>query len=112
MFIADHACDRSDHPALINGTTGAFLTYRDLDERSNRLARLWHASGLRRGDHVALFLENNIRFMEVVGAALRSGLYYTTINRYLTAEEAAYIVNDCEANAGRAPPDRAVPGDP
>ncbi|MDR3529828.1 MAG: AMP-binding protein [Rhodopila sp.] len=99
MYIADHAADRPDRPALINGATGEILTYRDLNERSNRLANLFHSHGLRRGDHIALFLENNMRFMEICWAALRSGLYYTTINRYLTAEEAAYIVNDCGAKA-------------
>jgi long-chain acyl-CoA synthetase len=99
MFIADHARDRPDAKALIDATTGAFLTFRDLDERSNRLAQFLYAQGLRRGDHIALFMENNLRFMEVCWAALRSGLYYTTVNRYLTAEEAAYIVNDCGAKA-------------
>ena len=30
-------------------------------------------------------------------AALRSGLYLTTVNRYLTAPDAGYIVDDCGA---------------
>ena len=34
-----------------------------------------------------------------VWATQCSGLYLTTVNRYLTAEEAAYIVDDCEAKA-------------
>jgi fatty-acyl-CoA synthase len=52
---------------------------------------------LRRGDHVAVFLENHLRYFEVAWAALRSGLYLTTVNRYLTAPEAGYIVDDCGA---------------
>jgi fatty-acyl-CoA synthase len=99
MFIADHARDHPDRKALIDGATGQYLTFRDLDERSNRFAQYLYANGLRRGDHIALFMENNLRFMEICWAALRSGLYYTTVNRYLTAEEAAYIVNDCGARA-------------
>jgi long-chain acyl-CoA synthetase len=99
MFIADHARERPDHAALIDAATGEALTYRDLNERSNRLAQFFHAHGLRRGDHIAVFMENNIRFVEICWAAMRSGLYYTTVNRYLTAEEAGYIVNDCGARA-------------
>ncbi len=99
MFIADHARDHPDHAALIDAASGERVTFRALDERSNRLAQLFHAQGLRRGDHIALFMENHVRFMEVCWAAARSGLYYTTVNRYLTAEEAAYIVNDCGAKA-------------
>ena len=53
--------------------------------------------GLRSGDHVAIFMENHLRYFEVVWAALRSGLYITTVNSHLTGEEAAYIVDNCEA---------------
>jgi fatty-acyl-CoA synthase len=37
--------------------------------------------------------------MEPVWAGFRSGLYVTTVNRYLPPDEAAYIVNDCGAKA-------------
>ncbi len=50
-------------------------------------------------DVVALFMENNIRYHEVYWAALRSGMYLTAVNKYLTAEEAAYIVADSGAKA-------------
>lgn len=83
-----------DKPAVINSATGDSLTYRQLDERSNQLARLMYALGLRRGDHIAIFMENDIRYFIVVRAALRSGLYLTTVNRYLTDEEAAYIIDN------------------
>ena len=53
--------------------------------------------GLRSGDHVAVFMENHARYFEVVWAALRSGLYLTTINRYLTHRRSGYIVDNCEA---------------
>jgi fatty-acyl-CoA synthase len=52
---------------------------------------------LRKGDHLAVFMENNARYYDVIWATLRSGLILTTINRYLSTDEAAYILNDCEA---------------
>ena len=79
------------------GATGDVITYRELDERSNRLAQLFRARGLAPGDAVAIFMENNERFMEIAWAAQRSGLYWTTVNSHLTAPEVEYIVNDCEA---------------
>ena len=97
MSIGTHAQRAPDHPALIISSSGYILTYRELDERSNRLARLLQAQGVRRGDTVAMFMENNPRFMEVVWAARRSGLYLTAVNRYLTADEAAYIIDDSDA---------------
>jgi len=97
MSIGSHARNTPDHPALIVSSSGETLTYRELDERSNRLARLLQTQGVRRGDTVALLMENNPRFMEVVWAARRSGLYLTAVNRYLTADEAAYIIDDSDA---------------
>ena len=84
-------------PAFIDAATGGILTYGELDARSNRLAQLMWQRGMRSGGHVAIFMENDLRFFEVIWAALRSGLYVTPINRYLTAGEAAYILNDCGA---------------
>ena len=91
------AIERPDHPAMIMAGSGEVLTYRELDERSNRLAQVFRWQGLQRGDHVALFMENQIRYMEVVWAALRSGLYITAVNSFLSTPEVEYILDDCDA---------------
>jgi acyl-CoA synthetase (AMP-forming)/AMP-acid ligase II len=87
------------HAAAIDFATGAVLTYTDLDERSRRLAGLWRARGLRPADHVAVLLDNQIRYFEVAWAAQRAGLYLTPVNCHLGANEARYIVRDCGAKA-------------
>jgi len=94
VYPGVHAQTTPDKPALIMGGSGEVVTYRQLDERSNQLARLWRDHGLRPGDHVAIFSENQPHYLEVMWAALRSGLYVTTINSYLSAEEVAYILDD------------------
>ncbi len=99
MYPGIHATTTPDKPAVIMASTGEQLTYRELDERSARLAQLLYAAGLRPGDHVAIFMENNIRYFECYWAAMRSGLYFTTINRYLQPDESAYIVNDSGSQA-------------
>jgi acyl-CoA synthetase (AMP-forming)/AMP-acid ligase II len=81
------------------GRSGEIVTYGELETRSNQLARLWRSAGIREGDHVAVFLENHPHYLEVVWAGLRSGLYVTAINSFLTAPEVAYILNDCGALA-------------
>src|SRR6218665_2198427 len=86
-----------EKPAVINGTTGASLSYRELEERSNRFAQYLYALGLRRGERIAMLLENHLRCFEVAWAAFRSGLLLTAVNRYLTADEAAYIITDSDA---------------
>jgi fatty-acyl-CoA synthase len=98
MYIADHAQRTPDKAAMIIPGLGQ-VTYAELDARSNQIAHLLAVRGLVPGDHIAVFMENNLRFMDTVWAAFRSGLYVTAINRYLPAEEAAYIANDCMAKA-------------
>lgn len=86
-----------DKPAVIMASTGETLTYRQLEDRSNQGAQLFRSLGLKVGDGIAIFMENNIRFLEICWAAQRAGLYYTCISSRLTAGEVEYIVKDCGA---------------
>jgi acyl-CoA synthetase (AMP-forming)/AMP-acid ligase II len=97
MHPGIHAKSNPDKAAYIMAATGKVVTYRELDEESNRAANLLRSLGLKPGDTVALFAENHHRYHQVLWAAQRSGLYYTAISSRLTAEEAAYIVNDSGA---------------
>jgi long-chain acyl-CoA synthetase len=96
-YPGTHAQAFPDKPAYVMGSTGLAVTYKELDDESNRLAQVFADLGLRRGDHVALMMENHPRFFQVAWAAQRAGLYYTAISSRLTEGEASYIVNDCEA---------------
>jgi long-chain acyl-CoA synthetase len=97
MYPAVYARETPEKAALVMATTGEVVTYRALDERSNRCAQLLWDAGLRPGDGIALFLENHPRFFEIAWAAQRSGLYYTAVSSRLTAPEVEYIVDDCGA---------------
>ncbi len=97
MYPGKWASEFPAKPAIIHAVSGETVSYAELNDRSNQLAQLMWAEGLRPGDHAAVFMENHLRYFEVVWAALRSGLYLTTINRYLTDEEAGYILDNCEA---------------
>ena len=97
MYPGAHAQTFPDKPAYVMAATGHTVTYRELDEASNRLAHLFRDLGLQRGDQIALMMENHPRFIEILWAAQRAGLYYTAVSSRLTADEAAYIVDDCGA---------------
>jgi len=94
-----HVAARENVPAVIMAGTGVTVTYRELDERSMRFARLLRAAGLQPGDHIAVMLENHPRYFEVFWGAQRAGLYTTPINWHLKADEAGYIIEDCGATA-------------
>jgi long-chain acyl-CoA synthetase len=97
MHLTQLARRYGDKPAVIMAGSGATLSYTELDRRSNKIAQLFRARGLRPGDHIAVLMQNLPEFFPVVWAAQRSGLFYTPVNWHLSGAEAAYIVADCGA---------------
>ncbi|MCP5267116.1 MAG: AMP-binding protein [Burkholderiaceae bacterium] len=97
MHPSHHAKRTPDKPAYIMADGGEVVTYAELEARSNRIAHLFRDRGLRPGMHIALLIENHPRFYEICWAAQRAGLIYTAISTRLTAAEAGYIVENCEA---------------
>ncbi|MFP5460217.1 MAG: AMP-binding protein, partial [Gammaproteobacteria bacterium] len=99
MYAGKYAQERANEPAFIMASTGESVSYAEYDARTNRLAHLLRAHGLKRLDHYSIFMENNDRYLESCGAGERSGLYYTCVNSYLKADELAYILNNSESRA-------------
>ena len=97
MYPGNWAKVFPEKAAAINSSTGERRTYGELNDRSNQLAQFLFDKGLRRGDHISIFAENHLAWFDVIWAALRSGLYLTTVNRYLTDEEAGYILDNSES---------------
>jgi long-chain acyl-CoA synthetase len=77
--------------------TGQTVTHGELEATANQGAQLFRSLGLKRGDHIALLLENHPRFFQICWAAQRAGLYYTAISFRLQQAEVEYIVDNCEA---------------
>lgn len=74
-------------------------TFREIDERTNRLANALTARGLKPGDRVATWLGNSIRCIETDFALAKAGLVRASLNPRLTAAEAEYILGDSDARA-------------
>jgi long-chain acyl-CoA synthetase len=94
MYPGRYASINPDRAAFVMASTGAAVSYREFEERSNRLAHLLRQSGLARLAHYSIFMENNDRYMESCAAGERTGTYYTCVNSFLTAEELAYILTN------------------
>ena len=79
--------------------SGRMRTFAEVNANANRIVRLLRGAGLKAGDAVALLCSNRAEFVEVLAATRRSGLRITPVNWHLTAEEIAYVIQDCEAKA-------------
>ena len=95
MLVAWWAAQQPDRAAVLSATGDR--TWRQLNERANQLVRALRRRGVRAGDSVALISRNRAEWVEVWAACNRGGYRLTPINWHLTGDEAAYIVDDCEA---------------
>ncbi len=73
-----------DKVAVIVHETGWTQTYAELDAAANRLSRTLRAAGLQPGDHVAVYMENHPRYLEVIWGCHYAGLVYTACSSRLT----------------------------
>ena len=97
MFARQQAMTHPDQPAIIMASSGETVTFGEYEARANRVAHLLRDAGLRRGDHVAVLMENGPRLLEIEAGAERTGLYFTLVNAFLSADEVAYIVANSQA---------------
>ena len=97
MGVTYWAQVQPNRPALL-GPHGS-RTFAELNARANQLVRALRRRRLAPGDSVALLCSNRPELAEAWAACLRAGWLLTPINFHLTAAEAAYIIEDCEARA-------------
>jgi acyl-CoA synthetase (AMP-forming)/AMP-acid ligase II len=97
QFLEDSARRFPGETALVSGERR--LTYREVDERCNRLARAFLEAGVQRGDRVATFLENSVEAVLSIFAALKAGGVFMVINPTTKADKLAFIVNNSRAAA-------------
>jgi long-chain acyl-CoA synthetase len=71
-------------------------SWRELDERVDRIANALLASGLTSGDRVALLLSNCAEFVELYFAIARSGLIAVPLNFRLTLNELRQVLAHAE----------------
>ncbi|GAA2599508.1 MULTISPECIES: 4-coumarate--CoA ligase family protein [Streptomyces] len=84
-------------PALIDGTDGTTLTYEQVDRFHRRVAAALAATGVRKGDVLALHSPNTVAFPLAFYAATRAGASVTTVHPLATAEEFAKQLKDSAA---------------
>ena len=89
--------DRPDKIAV--ATEEESVTYGKLLDRAQRFARGLQEHGVRRGDRVAVFLENSVSTVVGIYGALLAGAVFVVVNPQTKADKLAYMLRDCDAVA-------------
>jgi len=83
--------------ALADVATNRTITYRELEQRANRVAHALRSLGLANGEALGLLCNNCPEFMDVYWGAQRCGVTLVPLSTRLTPNEVVYIVNDSGA---------------
>lgn len=75
------------------------ITYAEIDSMSNSLAHALIESGIKRGDRVAVFMDNSHEAVLSIFAALKAGAAFIVINHTTKAEKLEYILNNSRSKA-------------
>jgi long-chain acyl-CoA synthetase len=97
VILSETARSSPDKPVAV--FAGGQLTYRELDQASDRLAAALTATGLRPGDAVALQLPNIAPFLVSYFGILKAGGVVVPLNVMLQAPEVAFHLGDSGAKA-------------
>ncbi|SER40413.1 4-coumarate--CoA ligase family protein [Lentzea albida] len=89
--------DRADRVALIDGMSGAEMTYGQLAGAIDRMAAALAARGIGKGDVVGILSPNTPYYAVVFHGILRAGATATTINALYTPDEVAHQLHDAGA---------------
>ncbi len=87
----------AEREALIDGKQR--ITHRELERRTNRLARKLLEHGARKGDRVAVLLPDGVQFVEMLIAAGKAGVIFVMLNWRLSPSEIEWIVGDAGPRA-------------
>ena len=97
MHPSEHAKSTPDKPAYIMAPSGEVVTYAQLNDQSLRGAQFLRSVGVKAGDHIALYMENNRQYLPIVWAAQRCGVIVTPISNHSKTPEVLYILDNSDA---------------
>lgn len=100
-MLQDHlrasAEDTPDRVAIVAGSDT--LSFRELDEASNRVARGLMAKGVQRGDRVAICLDNRLETVVAIYATLKAGAAFVMINPVTKPAKLQFLLGNSRARA-------------
>jgi O-succinylbenzoate-CoA ligase len=94
LILTKRAFLSPDREAYVDSHQDLRLTFRELNQRSNRLANALLDAGLEKGERVGLLLMNSAEFMEAYFALAKVGAVVVPLNWRLVPDELEFILKD------------------
>ena len=93
--LFEHTADAvADRVCVIDGDVR--LTYRELDERANRIGHYLAAQGVSAGDHVGIYAQNSHQWLEAMLGSLKIRAVPININYRYVEDELSYLIENAQ----------------
>lgn len=96
-WLLDRNVDEGRGDKVVFDDTVSQITYGQLQQQTRRVGNMLRRHGIRREERVAMIMLDTVDFPIVFLGAIRAGVVPVPLNTLLTAEQYAYILNDCRA---------------
>jgi L-proline---[L-prolyl-carrier protein] ligase len=97
QLLARTALQEPDKNAIVCNNES--MTYRELEETSNKLAHVLRHYGIERGDRVGIYLNKSIESVVAIFAILKAGAAYVPLDPGAPVRRVAYIIGNCGMKA-------------
>jgi len=94
-LLTTYAAAHPGKDAVIEGDV--VLSYADLERVANRMGNVLQDLGARAGDRVVWCGQNGWEVVGIVAASRKTGVVSVPLNYRLSSDEAAYVIDNCDA---------------
>src|SRR5207247_7066235 len=105
-LVSEAARVSPDHAAV--RCSGREMSYRELDQASNGLARALRAGGVRPGDRVGILLPKSLEMVGAVYGIMKAGGAYVPLDPQAPVSRAALVASHCSVAPVVTTPARAA----
>jgi amino acid adenylation domain-containing protein len=88
----------ADHPAIVE-SSGASITYQELNRQADALAGFLSMSGIGPGDRVGMMVPKSIHAIIAIFGIMRAGAAYVPVDPSAPIERGRRILTDCQVQA-------------
>ncbi len=93
QLLVQSAKKYPDRPAVVFGENS--LSYRELDQLTNKIARILAGEGVQRGDRVGIYMNKSDSSIVSIFGILKAGAVYVPLDANAPEQRIAYIIDNC-----------------
>ncbi|MGB9730503.1 MULTISPECIES: acyl-CoA synthetase [Calditerrivibrio] len=98
-YLEEIASKYPDNDAVVYPLRGIRLSCKEFDALTDRLAKGLLASGLKKGDHVAIWAHNIPEWIYLLFATAKIGVVTVTVNTLYRAHELKYLLHQSDSKS-------------